>query len=154
MPTTGRSRVSSSSEHSELPHELRALSHRKLRNRHWYRCTLCVCEGKGGRGGGKMWDMRICMFQCTCNMYICIMCVYTWCECVHVQCACVCVDMCRVCVCVDTCSVCVDMCRVCAVCMCVLWDKVTGFTNIPATKTSSVHLRGQSHSSILCVCVV
>ena len=63
------------------------------------------------------------------------------------------VCMCSVCVCVCVC-VCVGMCRVCAVCMCVLWDKVTGFTNIPATKMSSVHLWGQTHSSILCVCVV
>ena len=62
----------------------------------------------------------------------------------------------RVCVCVDMCSVCVWACAECVqcVCMCVLWDKVTGFTNIPATKTSSVHLWGQTHSSTLCVCVV
>ena len=157
MPTTGRSRVSSSSEHSELPHELRALSHRKLRNRHWYRCTLCVCvcEGRGVRGEGEMWDMRICMLQCMCNMYICIMCEYIHdvsvymcrvCVCGHVQCVCVCV-------CGHVQSVCMCSVYVCSVYVCVMGqgDRIYKHS---CNQNICVHLQGQTHSSILCVCVL
>ena len=99
MPTTGRSRVSSSSEHSELPQELRALSHRKLRNRHWYRCTLCVCVcvcGWVGEGGVGVCEMcSICEHTCTCVQCMCThvcmhyVCIYIWCNaCAESECAC------------------------------------------------------------------
>ena len=79
----------------------------------------------------------VCVYMCSVHVCVCV-CVWACAECGHVQS----VGMCRV----WACAVCVGMC--------VLWDKVTGFTNIPATKTSSVHLWAQTHSSISCVCVV